>query len=64
MTRPLDPPEEQLLSDVEDGAFRSVATPKLLAQLRDVARATGLKDQRIKIRLSSVDLHGLRTRAL
>jgi predicted DNA binding CopG/RHH family protein len=37
--------------------MRSVASPELLDNLRAAARATGLKDQRINIRLSSVDLH-------
>jgi predicted DNA binding CopG/RHH family protein len=60
----LDPEEQQLLDDYETGSMRSVASPKLLEGLRAAARATGLKDQRINIRLSSVDLQALRTRAL
>ncbi len=44
--------------------MRSVASPELLDNLRAAARATGLKGQRINIRLSSVDLQALRTRAL
>jgi predicted DNA binding CopG/RHH family protein len=35
-----------------------------LEGLRAAARATGQKDQRINIRLSSIDLQALRTRAL
>ena len=60
----LDPEEQQLLDDVESGSMRSVASPELQEGLRAAARATGLKDQRINIRLSSVDLQALRTRAL
>lgn len=60
----LDPEEQQLLNDYETGSMQSVASPELLAGLRAAARATGLKDQRINIRLSSVDLQALRTRAL
>jgi predicted DNA binding CopG/RHH family protein len=60
----LDPEEQQLLDDYETGPMQSVASPELLAGLRAAARATGLKDQRINIRLSSVDLQALRTRAL
>jgi predicted DNA binding CopG/RHH family protein len=41
-----------------------VATPALLNDLRQSARATGQKDQRINIRLSSGDLQAIRTRAL
>ena len=60
----LDPDEQQLLDDYETGSMRSVASPELQEGLRAAARATGLKDQRINIRLSSVDLQALRTRAL
>jgi predicted DNA binding CopG/RHH family protein len=60
----LDPEEQQLLDDDETGSMRSVASPELLDGLRAAARATGLKDQHINIRLSSVDLQALRTRAL
>ena len=60
----LDPEEQQLLADFEAGELRSVATPALLSQLQEAAKATGLKDQRINIRLSSGDLQAIRTRAL
>lgn len=60
----LEPAEQQLLADVEARELRSVATPALLSQLQQAAKATGLKDQRINIRLSSADLQALRTRAL
>jgi len=60
----LDPEEQQLLDDYETGSMQSVASPELLDRLRAAARATGLKDQRINIRLSSADLQALRTRAL
>jgi predicted DNA binding CopG/RHH family protein len=60
----LEPGEKQLLADFEAGDLRSVATPALLSELQEAAKATGLKDQRINIRLSSSDLQALRTRAL
>jgi predicted DNA binding CopG/RHH family protein len=60
----LEPAEQQLLADFESGELRSVATPALLSQLRESAKATGLKDQRINIRLSSADLQAIRTRAM
>ena len=41
-----------------------MAKPALLDGLRQSARATGQKDQRIDIRLSSGDLQAIRTRAL
>ena len=60
----LDATEQQLLEDVELGALQSVATAALLENLRESARATGQKDQRINIRLSRSDLQAIRTRAL
>ena len=60
----LDSEEQDLLSSYEAGTLQSVATPALLDQLRDSARTTTLKDQRINIRLSSADLDALRERAM
>ena len=60
----LDAEEQQQLDDFEHDALLSVATPSLLEGLRESARATGQKDQRINIRLSSGDLQAIRTRAL
>jgi predicted DNA binding CopG/RHH family protein len=60
----LDADEQQLLDAYEQGSLKSVATPALLDGLRQSARATGQKDQRINIRLSSGDLQAIRTRAL
>jgi predicted DNA binding CopG/RHH family protein len=61
---PLEAGEQQLFDVFEQGALTSVATPALLDGLRQSARATGQKDQRINIRLSSGDLQAIRTRAL
>ena len=63
-TDQLDAEEQQLLEDCERDAMLSVATPALLEGLRESAKATGQKDQRINIRLSSGDLQAIRTRAL
>ena len=60
----LDSEEQQLLDDFERDDLRSVATPSVLEGLRESARSTGQKDQRINIRLSSRDLQAIRTRAL
>ena len=60
----LDAEEQQLLSTYAADAWRSVATPGVIQTLREAARATGQKDQRINIRLSSGDLQAIRTRAL
>jgi len=63
-TAELDSEEQQLLDDFVRDDLRSVATPSLLEDLRESARGTGQKDQRINIRLSSRDLQAIRTRAL
>ncbi len=58
--------DQQILADFNAGELRSVATPEFLHQLQQsaTATATGAKDQRINIRLSSADLRALRARAL
>jgi predicted DNA binding CopG/RHH family protein len=61
---PLDADEQRLLDDFEHDELRSIATPSMLERLREAAKGTGLKDQRINIRLSSHDLQAIRTRAL
>ena len=60
----LDAEEQQLLDEFEHDALLSVATPSLLEGLRESARTSGQKDQRINIRLSRGDLQAIRTRAL
>jgi len=56
--------EALLLADFDAGTLRSIATPSLLADIKEAAKATGNKDQRINIRLSSGDLQAIRARAL
>jgi predicted DNA binding CopG/RHH family protein len=63
-TAPLEADEQRLLDDFEHDELRSIATPSLLEGLREAAKSTGQKDQRINIRLSSHDLQAIRTRAL
>ena len=41
----LDSEEQELLSDYDAGAWRSVATPGVLQSLREAALATGQKEQ-------------------
>ena len=60
----LDQDERELLESLESGELSSIATPGLLNQLRESAKVTGQKDQRINIRLSGTDLEALRVRAL
>ncbi len=51
----LDPEEQKLLADFEAGELRSLATPALLSQLLQAAKAKGLKGQRANILDSSDD---------
>lgn len=60
----LDPEEQALLDAYDAGEFVSVASKDELARYREAARATGLKDKRVNIRLSSGDLRDLQVRAL
>lgn len=56
--------EQEVLEAFESGTLKSVATKRELARFKAAARATALKDRRVNIRLSSVDLNGIRVRAL
>jgi predicted DNA binding CopG/RHH family protein len=51
----IDDDELEILSAYEKGKLKSVATKGELARLRAAARATGIKDRRVNIRLSSGD---------
>lgn len=59
-----DAEELELLEAYERGELRSVATPERLAWLKDVGKATGVKDRRINVRVSSTDLRAIQARAL
>lgn len=60
----IDGEEAELLGAYERGELTSVATKDELARLRAAARATGSKDRRINLRLSSAELSDIQTRAL
>lgn len=60
----VDEYEKEILDAYEDGDLRSVSTAEERARLRAAARATGTKDRRVNIRLSSADLHDLQARAM
>ncbi|MBM5803514.1 MAG: hypothetical protein FJ078_05265 [Cyanobacteria bacterium K_DeepCast_35m_m2_155] len=63
-SKAIDAEEQELLADYEAGRLRSIATASLLEDIKLAAKATGTKDQRINIRLSSGDLQAIRARAL
>lgn len=63
MPRP-DNYEDEVLSAYDRGELRSVAAREELVRFRAAARATGIKDRRVNIRLSSGDLRDIQVRAL
>ncbi len=60
----VDAYENEVLLAYEKGKLKSVATKSELAKFKDAARATGIKDKRVNIRLSSGDLNDIQVRAL
>lgn len=60
----LDPYELEVLQAYESGKLKPSAGKAELQRLRAAARATAIKDKRVNIRLSSVDLQDIQARAL
>ena len=60
----LDKYEEEVLAAFEAGTLIPVATKDELKSLRESARATSAKDQRINIRLSAGDLRDIQVKAM
>lgn len=60
----VDAYERELLSAFEKGSLKSVATKAELERFRAAARATAVKDRRVNIRLSSIDLNDIQVKAL
>lgn len=60
----IDAYEQEILSAFEGGKLRSVATKAELERFRAAARATAVKDRRVNIRLSSIDLSDIQVKAL
>ena len=60
----IDACEHGVLTAFEKGRLKSVATKAELARFKAAARATGIKDRRVNIRLSSGDLSDIQVRAL
>jgi predicted DNA binding CopG/RHH family protein len=56
--------ENEVLHAYEKGKLKSVATKAELTKFKAAARATGIKDKRVNIRLSSGDLNDIQVRAL
>jgi predicted DNA binding CopG/RHH family protein len=60
----VDAYEREILSSFEKGSLKSVATKGELDKIRAAARATAVKDRRVNIRLSSIDLNDIQVKAL
>ena len=60
----LDSEEREILQVFESGKLKSIATKAELARFKAAARATAIKDRRVNIRLSSIDLGDIQVRAL
>ena len=60
----LDPYELEVLQAYEAGKLKPSAGKAELQRLRAAARATAIKDKRVNIRLSSVDLLDIQAKAL
>lgn len=60
----VDAYEREVLSAFEKGSLKSVATKDELEKFKAAARATAVKDRRVNIRLSSIDLNDIQVKAL
>lgn len=60
----LDAHEREVLDAYEKGKLKSIATKAEIEKLKAAARATAIKDRRVNIRLSSIDLSDIQVKAL
>lgn len=60
----IDPFESEILEAFDKGQLQSIATKSELAKFKAAARATGIKDKRVNIRLSAGDLSDIQAKAL
>lgn len=60
----VDASEREILAAFDKGKLKSVATKAELQRFREAARATAVKDRRVNIRLSSIDLSDIQAKAL
>ena len=64
MPSQIDHEDSELLQAFEQGELKSIASKSELAKFKAAARATGIKDRRVNIRLSSGDLSDIQVKAL
>lgn len=60
----VDAYEQEVLSAFEKGSLKSVVTKGELEKFKAAAKATAVKDRRVNIRLSSIDLNDIQVKAL
>ena len=60
----IDAYEREILTAFDKGNLKSVATKAELEKFAEAARATAVKDRRVNIRLSSIDLSDIQVKAL
>ena len=60
----VDAYELEILKAFEKGQLKSVATKAEIEKFKAIARATAIKDRRVNIRLSSIDLSDIQVKAL
>ena len=60
----IDAYELELLKAFESGHLKSIASKSELAKFKAAARASAIKDKRVNIRLSSVDLTDIQVKAM
>ena len=60
----VDAYEREILAAFDKGDLKSVATKAELEKFSEAARATAVKDRRVNIRLSSIDLSDIQAKAL
>lgn len=60
----VDAYEQEILKAYDSGKLKSVATKNELEKFKAAARATAIKDRRVNIRLSSLDLSDIQVKAM
>jgi predicted DNA binding CopG/RHH family protein len=60
----IDSYEQEVLDAFEAGQLNSMASKLELQKFKAAARATAIKDRRVNIRLSSIDLSDIQVKAL
>lgn len=60
----VDAYEQEILRAFDNGKLKSIATKSELEKFKAAARATAIKDRRVNIRLSSIDLSDIQVKAM